>query len=306
MTLHPFIKGMLDTFHSSGAPLTSAGTPAAARAAMASRRAAAGLGPDVAELRDFTIPGRTGSINTRLYRPHGSQPGLIVYLHGGGWVIGSLDDFDLTARAIAEGSKRTVIMPDYRLAPEHPFPAGLEDCEDTLLWAAQSRVQAEPIAVAGDSAGANLATVAAARLRGRVDLAMQLLAYPVTDCNFDTASYLSESDGMSFTRADMKWFFNHYAPPHLHPDPRISPLRNPDLSALPPTRIITAEHDVLRDEGEAYAVRLKAAGVAVELQRYDGVTHGFLRHYNHLDIARAAIAESIASLVSAMTRAPAS
>jgi acetyl esterase len=291
---------MLETFHDSGAKLISAGSPAEARAAAAARREVAGSGPDMAEVRDFTIPGRTHGINARLYRPHGDQPGTVVYLHGGGWVIGCLDDFDLTARVLADRSKRSVVMPDYRLAPEQPFPAALEDCEDCVLWVAQSRPKGEPIAIAGDSAGANLATVTAASLRGRVNLAMQLLAYPVTDCNFDTPSYLSESDGMSFTRDDMRWFFNHYAPPGLHSDPRISPLRNPDLSGLPPTLIITAEHDILRDEGEAYADRLRAAGVVVEFRCYRGVTHGFLRHYNHLDVARAAIVESAASLADAM------
>lgn len=300
--LHPFIKDMLTTFHSSGARLISAGTPAEARAAAAARSASAGAGPDMAEVRDLDIPGRAGTIRLRLYRPHDHRAGIVAYLHGGGWVIGSLDDFDMTARVLAEGSKRTVVMPDYRLAPEHPFPAALEDCEDTLLWAARTRSNGASIAVAGDSAGANLATVVAALLRGRVDLAMQLLVYPVTDCDFDTPSYLGESEGMSFTRQDMKWFFNHYAPAGLHTDPRISPLRNPDLSGLPPTLIVTAEHDVLRDEGEAYAERLRAAGVVVELRCYQGVTHGFWRHYNHLDVARTAIVESTAFLAGAMSR----
>lgn len=303
LTLHPFIKTMLDAFHSSRTPFISEGTPAEARAAAGARRDTAGPGPDMAIVADLKVAGRSGDIPARLYRPHAYQPGLVVYMHGGGWVLGSLDDFDLTARLLAEGTKRTVVMPAYRLAPEHPFPAGLEDCEDTLLWATEFAAEGDPIAIAGDSAGANLATVAAATLRGRVALAMQLLAYPVTDCDFETASYCSESDGMSFTREDMKWFFRHYAPEQLYRDPRISPLRNPDLRGLPPTRIVTAEHDVLRDEGEAYARRLKEAGVAVEMQRYEGVTHGFLRHYNFLDVARQAIADSTASLARAMDHA---
>lgn len=303
MTLHPFIKDMLEAFHSSGTLPISAGTPAEARAAAASRREAAGSGPEMAAIEGFSIHGRTGAIAARLYRPHDHQPGTVVYMHGGGWVLGSLDDFDLTARVLADGSRRIVVMPEYRLAPENPFPAALEDCEDTLLWAAGSAAMGEPIAVAGDSAGANLATVAAATLRGRLSLAMQLLVYPVTDCDFETPSYASESEGMSFTREDMKWFFNHYAPASLHRDPRISPLRNPDLSGMPPARIITAEHDVLRDEGEAYAQRLREAGVSVELRRYKGVTHGFLRHYNFLDVARMAVADSTASLARAMESA---
>ena len=185
------------------------------------------------------------------------------------------------ARTLANATGCAVLVPEYRLAPENPFPAGLEDCEDTLLYAASERARriglAGPLIVAGDSAGGNLATICAATLRGRVDLAGQVLIYPATDASLDRASYETYGDGdVPLSRADMRWFYEHYAPPSAWADPRISPMRAPTLHGQPPALVITAENDVLRDEGEAYADRLREAAVPTVLRRYDGMTHGFI------------------------------
>lgn len=295
MALHPFIAAMLAKFAADGRPALSAGSPDGARALLAATRPALGPGPEVGPIADVTIPSRGGDLPGRLLRPVGTPAGLIVYLHGGGWVLGALDDFEPLARLIVAESGCALLMPDYRLAPEHPFPAGLEDCEDALLFAAERCVEIcgseTPLIVAGDSAGANLGTVAARRLKGRVDLALQALIYPVTDCDFDRPSYRDCSDGMPLTRADMVWFFTHYAAPDQWANPDIAPLRSEDLSGLPPALIVTAEYDVLRDEAEAYARKLEAAGVPVALKRVAGLTHGFARLHNHVAEARQAISE---------------
>jgi acetyl esterase len=215
---------------------------------------------------------------------------VIVYLHGGGWVLGELDDFDAMARTLAVRSGSTVLLPEYRLAPEHVFPAGLDDVCDALLWAVGAGDEVAgglaPLAVAGDSAGANLATVAAALLRGRLAPVLQVLIYPVTDCDFQTSSYREFGQGLPFlTGADMRWFFDHYSKGELHRDARISPLRAADLSDMPPAIIVTAEYDVLRDEGEAYARRLLDAAVPVALRRAEGLPHDFVRMHNLVDAA---------------------
>lgn len=287
MALHPFIAAMLRQMRESGVPALSAGTPEEGRATVARSRAFYGAGPGMRS-DDLQIPGRSGPIRARLLQPE--APGaLTVYLHGGGWVLGAIEDFDTLARTLAARSGGAVLLVDYRLAPEHPFPAGLEDAEDALAWAAADRPAGDvPLIVAGDSAGANLATVAARRLRDRVPLAAQILVYPVTDAAMDSPSYREESAGMPLTAADMAWFVGHYgAADPLHPD--VSPLRADDLSGLPPALVLTAEHDVLRDEGEAYAARLEQAGTPVTLRRYDGATHGFIRLHNHFETADRAV-----------------
>lgn len=299
--LHPFIKAMLAKFAAEGRPAISAGSPEDARALLAAGRAGLGPGPEIGSIEDLTIPSRGGDLAARLLRPPGAPAGLIVYLHGGGWALGTLDDFEPLARFIAAESGCAVLLPDYRLAPEHPFPAGLEDCEDTLLFADARRAEIcgaqAPLIVAGDSAGANLGTVAARRLKGRVNLALQALIYPVTDCDFDRPSYRECSDGMPLTRADMIWFFTHYAPPSEWTNPDISPLRAADLAGSPPSVIVTAAFDVLRDEGEAYAKKLEEAGVPVTLTRVEGLTHGFARLHNHVDLARRAISDLARGMV---------
>lgn len=288
MTLHPFIAAMLEQMK--GRPGLSAGTPQQARAMVAASRPVLGEGPALAEVRDLEIPTRGGAIKARLFRPGPSPAGLIVYLHGGGWMIGTLNDYDALARTLAAESGCAVLLPDYRLAPEHPFPAGLEDAEDVLVRAALAGEAligtSLPLVVAGDSAGGNLATVAALKLRGHVALAAQILIYPVADSDFERPSYHAFGKGLPLTRQDMVWFFHRYAPEHEWTSPRIAPLRADDLTGLPPTLIALAECDVLADEGRAYADALERAGIRVARREAAGVTHGFIRLHNLFDVAR--------------------
>lgn len=300
MPLHPLLEKMLAQ---PGRPEISGGTPSDARAIVAASRAALGPGPDIGRVRDLQIPTRSGSIAGRLFRPAPPEQGVVVYLHGGGWLAGNLDDFDAVARTLAARSSCAVLLVDYRLAPEHPFPAGLEDAQDSLRWAAglwQELSEIElPLIVAGDSAGANLSIAACMALRTELKLALQALVYPVTDADMRTASYQAYGLGLPLTGKDMAWFFGHYAPQAQWLDPRISPLRTASLSGAPPAWIATAEYDVLRDEGEAFAARLEVDGVPVELRRYDGLTHGFIRMMNLVDSADAALSDMADAIVRA-------
>ena len=223
-------------------------------------------------------------VPVRVYRP-APDPGLPVFVvfHGGGWVIGSVAEFDVIARQLANAANAIVVSVDYRLAPEHPYPAPLDDCRRALAWAAAHAHEfgGDPtrLAVGGDSAGGNLAAVCAqgARAEGGPALVLQVLVYPVCDCNFDTASYIANAEGYLLEREEMQWFFDCYTDGGRHDpaDPSISPRRAADLRGLAPALVVTAEYDPLRDEGEAYAAQLRAAGVAVETRRYDGMIHGF-------------------------------
>ena len=295
MALHPVIAQMFARMAEAGRPAICAGSAADARALVASSRAALGAGPALHEVRELRIPTRSGSIGARLYRPTARADALAVYFHGGGWVVGELDDYDTMARSLAARSGCALLAPDYRLAPEHRFPAGLQDAQDAILWAcgriAELAGSEVPLLVAGDSAGANLAAVSLNTMTPRPPVAGQLLIYPVADCDFERPSYREQSDGMQLTRQDMQWFFSHYAPPELHADPRVSPLRAPADPGLPRTVVFTAECDVLRDEGEAYAAHLQAAGVPVTSRRITGLPHGFIRLHNLVDAADAALTD---------------
>ncbi len=300
MPLNTAIRQMFAKMVEAGRPAISAGTPADARTLTAAGRAALGKGPEMHEVKDLTLPTRGGPLRARLLRPTPNVNALVVYLHGGGWVIGEIDDYDTMARTLAARSGCAVLMPDYRLAPEHPYPAGLEDAEDALSWAAANgpalvgaRV---PLLVAGDSAGGNLATVALLALHDRVAVDGQVLVYPVTDADFDRGSYRQWSEGMQLTRADMQWFFDHYAPAAQHAHPRISPMRHLNPPRLPPTIVFTAECDVLCDEGEAYAAHLAAGGTDVATRRMAGLPHGFIRLHNLVDAADAAVSAIAADL----------
>ena len=234
--------------------------------------------------RDLAIPGSGGEIPIRVYRPDVGTPApVLVYYHGGGWVVGTLDSIDEVCRTIARRAGCIVVSVDYRLAPEHPFPAGVDDAYAALEWVAEHAPTfgGDPgsLCVAGTSAGGNLAAVTALRAReeGGSDLAHQLLLYPITDHAFDTDSYGENADGPLLTRADMEWFWDLYlrSPVDGH-NPFASPLRASDLSGLPPATVVTAGFDPLRDEGAAYADRLAAAGVDVDHRHYPDMVHGFL------------------------------
>jgi acetyl esterase len=252
-------------------------------------RAAELFGPveEVASTEDRAIPGPNGPIRIRIYRPstesrHPTLPAL-VYLHGGGWVIGSLDTHDGVCRALCARTPCVVVSVDYRLAPEHRFPAAVEDAWAATVWvwerAGELMVSPGKVAVGGDSAGGNLAAVMALRARDRrVPLPFQLLVYPVCDYDLETASYRENGAGYGLTLPAMRWFWDHYLGPDGDGlDPDASPLRAADVSGVAPAFVLTVENDPLLDEGEAYARRLRGAGVPVTLSRYDGVIHGFIR-----------------------------
>ena len=286
MALHPFIVAMLEVLK--GLPALSSGSPAEGRALVAAGRARLGQGPAMALVRDRMVQGRAGDIPVRVLTPKAIPVGVIVFIHGGGWVLGALDDYDTYARSLADRSGCAVVMVDYRLAPEHRFPAGLEDCEDAISAVLHGKIAGipkGPVVVVGDSAGANLATVCCARLADRSAVALQVLYYPVTDADFSRESYGVHGSGLPLTAADMRWFFGHYAPQDMWRDPAISPLRTADLRGMPPAIVVTAEYDVLADEGAAYADQLAGAGVPVLRRCVAGVTHGFIRLHNLFDVA---------------------
>jgi acetyl esterase len=238
----------------------------------------------VGKVEEVEIPGAEGPLGARLYVPDGlpSPAPLLVYLHGGGWVVGDLDTHDQPCRFLAQEAGVRVLSVDYRLAPEHPFPAGLEDTVAALRFAIEEadRFDADParVAVGGDSAGGNLAA-AAARLLALEDgpvPAFQLLIYPVTDLSRKRASYDLFSDGFFLTARQMDWYRDHYLTDQsATADPRVSPVLASNLAGVPPAHVVTAGFDVLRDEGEDYAALLRDAGVPVTSHREPGLIHGF-------------------------------
>ncbi|MCY3622203.1 MAG: alpha/beta hydrolase [Gammaproteobacteria bacterium] len=263
---------------------------------------------EVAAVTDISA----GGVPARVYRPDGDGPFPVVMMfHGGGWVIGDLATADSQSREICRGAGVVVVSVDYRLAPEHRFPAAAEDCYSATLWAAEHAGvhDGDPgsLAVAGDSAGGNLAAVVAqmARDRGGPPIAFQLLVYPVTDgVNFDRASYRDNAEGYLLTAEAMHWFWDHYAPTRNdRRHPYASPLLADDLSRLPPALVMTAEYDPLRDEGEDYARALANAGVDARFVRYDGFIHGFFAHTRTIIATREAMSDACAALRGAFNAA---
>jgi acetyl esterase len=247
-------------------------TPAEARQRMEDATpAVAGSGEPVG-VEDTRIAG----VPVRVYEPPRDGPlPILIWLHGGGWVIGSLRTHDRTCRALAHRAGCRVISVDYRLAPEHVFPAAVEDAWTVT---AASAAGSQPVAVGGDSAGANLAAVVALRARDRgFPLRLQLLVYPVTDCDLDRPSYLACANGYGLTREGMRWFWSHYMGQRSWDHPEASPLRAPTLAGVAPALVMVCEYDPLRDDGLAYATRLQAAGVPVDLVEHPGMIHGFFR-----------------------------
>ncbi len=238
--------------------------------------------PAVDAIDDVELAGPGGPLRVRVYRPAGGPHPGIVWLHGGGWVVGSLASHDPLLRALAAWTPCCVVAVDYRLAPEAPFPAALDDAWAALEWtveqAASLGIDPERLAVGGDSAGGNLAAVVARHARDRgVGIALQALVYPVTDYDLESPSYSLHAEGLNLTRAKMRWYWDAYLAGHDPHDPDASPLRARDLAGVAPAVVQVAEHDPLLSEGEAYARRLSDAGVAVTLTRYEGVIHGFNR-----------------------------
>ena len=276
-------KAILEQMAAAGGKPLHESTPEEARELGKAFAAMAGPAPTMGRIEDHDVTVDGGTIPVRVLVPPQGARGVIVYLHGGGWVIGAIDEFDTMARKLAERTSCAVVLVGYRLAPEHRYPIALDDSYAALEWAAE-RLQGitgradVPLIVAGDSAGGNLSAVMARRARDRngPKIALQVLIYPVTDVDFDRPSYLDPENQLILTRDAMVWFWDHYAPDAARrTEPDASPLRATDLAGLPPAVVLTAEHDVLRDEGEAYAERLQEAGVPVELKRHPGQTHGF-------------------------------
>jgi acetyl esterase len=283
MPVHPEAQQLLDALRAAGMPPFEAMTVPQAREAAKGFLDLQGEPENIA-VDNRTIPGPAGDLPVRIYTPDGSagRP-LLVYFHGGGWVIGDLETVDKPLRSLALRSGVVVLSVDYRLAPEHVYPAAFDDSYAATVWAAQHAAElgADPaqVVVGGDSAGGNLAAAVAlaARDRGGPQLAGQLLIYPVTDFDFTTRSYEDNGEGYLLQRATMQWFWAHYlGAADLGKDPYAAPLRADNLVGLPPAFVMTCEFDPLRDEGEAYAARLRDAGVAVSARRYDGMLHGFL------------------------------
>ena len=272
MPLDPIAAGLLEQMAEAGMPPLNEMSPADARQAAEGFRALAGEPEDVADVTDSTIPGPGGDIPVRIYTPAGagSEPlPCLIYYHGGGWVLGDIEGLDTACRALANRAGCKVVSVEYRLAPEHKFPAPLDDSYAALEWvaanAASIGVDPDRLAVGGDSAGGNLAAAVTLRARdqGGPGIRSQLLVYPVTNHDFGTPSYAENGDGYLLTRDMMTWFWDHYVTTADDgKDPLASPLQATDLSGLPRALVLTAEFDPLRDEGEAYAARLRDAGCA--------------------------------------------
>ena len=300
MPLDAEIQAVLNLLESVGVPDFSTMTPEQARGLQLAPPPA--VPTPVGEVVDRTIRGSEADIPVRIYRPAAGRGGVVMYFHGGGWVIGGLDSHDETSRQLCAGSGQTIVSVDYRLAPETRYPGAVIDCFDAIAWVAtkgaELGVDASRLAVAGDSAGGNLAAAVAmmARDRGSPDIALQLLIYPVTNADFDTPSYIGNAEGYLLTRASMQWFWDHYVPEaERRGEPYAAPLQG-DLAGLPPALVQTAEYDPLRDEGEAYATALRAAGCEVAATHYDGLIHGYFGMQEAVAAARPAMREACDAL----------
>lgn len=308
--LAPEIQAIVDLMEAAPGPPAHEVPVAQARAAHDKEtKVMSGPGEAVARVSEHAAPGPGGDIPIRVFTPKTAAPAdaatplpLVAYVHGGGWVIGTVDAFDPVCRALANAAQAIVASIDYRLAPEHRFPAGLEDVRAAVRWlhAEAETLGADPerLAIAGDSAGANLATVTARRLRdeGGTPIRYQALIYPVTDSALNTPSYREKSDGFGLSALSMQRYWRMYLDGADGGHPDTSPLRTPDLRGMPPAFILTVEDDVLRDEGEAYAKALEEAGVPVTLCRYDGPIHGFFRWLAKTELARRAVDDVAAAL----------
>ena len=307
MPLDPQAQAVIDMIEQLGvAELTDDTDPNEIRALMNAAVLPSGI--ELATVTDREIPGPAGLIPVRVYRPAGEAPKpVVVYFHGGGWVLGSLGTHDGTCRRLADGADAVVVSVDYRMGPEDRFPAAVDDSYAALTWVAAHAAElgADParLVVAGDSAGGNLAAVVSqlARDGDGPAIRFQLLVYPVTDHEFTSMSMKENATGYYLTRDAMRWFYGHYlGDPGQGGDPRVSPLRASDLSGLPPAFVLTAQYDPLRDQGIAYADALRAAGNDVEMTMYEGLFHGFFSMFDLIEAGKAAFDDAIAAVVDAV------
>lgn len=297
--IDPILQQMIDGMAASGFVLPDPMTAEGLRAALNTPFPMAPI--DVAEVRDIEVAGAAGPIAARLYHP---LPGRVlpvaVLMHGGGWVVGTLDTHDRLARVIARDADCAVLSLDYRLAPEHPFPAPLDDCLAAIAAlparAAEFGVDAGRYAVIGDSAGGNLAAAVALALRGKSDApTAQILFYPVIDANFETRSYRANAEGGILSTDMMRFFWDAYVGT-AEPDPLAAPIRAADVMGAAPATVILAGNDPLHDEGFAYAVKLREAGVPTDLHDFAGGIHGFASFFGIAPIADEAIAIAAGAL----------
>jgi acetyl esterase len=316
MALSPESRRVLTVLAALKSPPVELMTPDEARADRArhadTTTAFAGPAVELPRVEDRRIPAPGREIPVRVYWPsfESSLPAL-VFFHGGGWVLGNLDAVDRSCRALAASSGCVVVSVDYRLAPEHKFPAPLEDAFDAVSYVARHAhgygIDPARIAVGGDSAGGNLAAACAlmARERGGPAIAFQLLIYPATDRYDDSPSTCEYADGHRLTRAGMEWFWKHYlAAPEQGREPYVSPSYAADLAVLPPAFVITAECDPIRDQGEKYAARLAEAGVPVRLKRYEGAIHGFFQMGAVIPAGAEAVADAAGAMRDALQAEP--
>jgi len=285
MPLDEEVRKLLKQFEAEGIPSASTlPVPEARKLNNTMARRLSGPPVRVAMIQDLMVPTPEGKILVRVYRPNAdSNLPALVFLHGGGWVIGDLDCYDWLCRSITVATGCVLFSVDYRLAPEHKFPTAVEDSYWVTRWISENgsaqNIDPERIAIGGDSAGGNLATAVCLKARdneGHPRLVHQLLIYPITNHSFDTVSYKTYADGYYLTANDMKWFWNHYLRESDDGlNPYASPLVAKDLASLPPAHVIIAEFDPLRDEGRAYAERLNEAGLLTRFSSYDTMVHGF-------------------------------
>lgn len=297
-----------------GQPATHELTPTEARAQYAALAGQRTSDDPLASIDDHVVVTPDGDIPVRLYRPDGDGAlPVTLFFHGGGWVLGDIASHDALCRSLASRSGVVVASVDYRLAPEARYPAALDDCLAAIQWVAANGselgVDPEHLAVAGDSAGGNLAAAACLSLRDRASgppIALQLLVYPVLELSYVTPSATANAEGYFLTLDAMRWFTEHYVPdPARRTEPYASPLLATDLTGLPPAHVITAEYDLLRDEGEAYARALEAAGVPATLSRYEGMIHGFVSMASLLDAGARGLRECATVLRQALHAIPA-
>ena len=305
MPVDPDLQAMLDAMKAIGWPKLGA-LPAAELRAIPRPRPP--VVTQVQSVKDGVLPGPAGDIPIRVYRPTEQPAGVIVYYHGGGWTLGDLDTADAALRLIANQTGCTVVSVDYRLAPESPFPAAVDDAMAALSWAAANLGRlaspGAPLMVMGDSAGGNLSAVVCllARDAGGPKIDLQVLVYPATEADLD-------SPGMHafvppfLDRDDMAWFYDQYAPREHRGDPRLAPARAASHAELPDAIIVTAELDLLTSEGEAYGRKLEQAGATVSHLHYDGAIHGFFTMAAHMDIGRRAIDDACRAIVEHISKA---
>jgi len=307
MAVDPQAQAILDAMAALPQRAMSEETPEQFREVLIGLASIKGPVTNAARTEDREIPGPGGEIPIRIYRPenHGALP-VIVYFHGGGFVGGNIQTHDGVCHGLSVGVPAVVVSVDYRLAPEAPFPAAVDDCEAAVRWVSEHAetigADGSRLAVAGDSAGGNLAAVVARRARdaGGPPISFQLLIYPCTDVTCSEPSHVENGEGYLLTAERMRWFYDHYL---AGSDPRlgdVSPLLVSDLTGLPPALVVTAEFDPLRDEGEAYAVRLTESGVSATATRYDGMIHAFFGMTGTIDVADRAMAETVVALREAL------